>query len=271
MGIVPSSCRSPKLLASASSIAKMEKIKNIIKDNVTKKGSKSNTKVLTKQQVSITEEKRKYNEEELKLVTKDGKCPIDSDLGGTKYSMYGCSYDVFQESDVKILKVDETLMNDTTNIMAKIDNEIQNTFPATGSDSQIGKPLKNPNIVEKVNKVFDSYKEENIIDDKGVLNIVITKPIKCNNPCYGGKANPLISDNIVLDKIVDEIYDHLPLNNRDIKYEDNESMSVGDKSMTPDEKRAHKVYCTSMAYFNIVFLFLCALLFCVLLKYIFNN
>lgn len=270
MGIVPSSCRSPKLLGSASSIAKMEKIKNIIKNNVTKKHSKSNTKVLTKQHVSIIQE-GDYNEEDLKLLEEKYKCPIDSDLGGSYQPMYGCQYDVSQETDIKILKVDETLMNDTTNILAKIENEIQNTFPASGSDSQIGKPLKNPDIVEKVNKTFDSFKEEKIINDKGTLEIKITKPIKCNDPCYGGKANPLIHDNIVLDKIVDEIYDHLPLNNRDIKYEDNESMSVGDKKKTPAQKRAHKIYCKSMAYFNIAFLFFCALIFCVILTYIFDN
>ena len=59
----------------------MEKIKNIIKNNVTKKHSKSNTKVLTKQQISIIQE-GDYNEEDLKLLEEKYKCPIDSDLGG---------------------------------------------------------------------------------------------------------------------------------------------------------------------------------------------
>jgi hypothetical protein len=271
MGLVPSRCKPPPFRESASSIAKMEKIKNIIKKNVIKKDSKSNTKVLIQQQISIVHGEN--YDRAVKLL--DGPkyvymCPIDSVLEGLRPQMYGCSYDVSQISDVKILKVDETLMKDTTNIMAKIDSEIQNTFPANGSDSQIGKSLKNPNIVEKIKTVFDSYKEENLIKD-GVLKLVITKPIKCNNPCNGENANPLISDNIVLDKIVDEIYDKLPLNKRDIKYEDKESMSVGDKSMTPVQKKAHKIYCTSVAYINILFLFGCATVFCILISYIFKN
>ena len=269
MGIVPSHCKAPKLLESASSKAEMKKIKTIIKDSITKKKSGTNISVLNNQQISI-EQTGEYSAEDKELMKYDYKCPSYSELPGLKIPMYGCGYDVSQLSNIKMLIVDETLMRNTSNILAKIDSEIQNTFPASGSDSKKGKPLNNPEMVEKVKNIFENHKKEKLVNDKGVLVININKPIKCNYPCNGRRANPIITDNIILNNITDKIYDTI-LHNRDINYEDTEKMSVGDKSLTPEEKKAKKTYCLIVAIFNIIFLFICALVLCWLLTYVFDN
>jgi len=272
MGIVPSRCKSPELLDSALSNARMKKIKTIIKDNITKKKSRTNIEVLNNQTIKIIQ-KGAWSKEDKELtdVKKNYyKCPAGSALANAKRNMYGCNYDLSQKSDVKMLIVDETLMRDTTNILAKIQSDIQNTFPASGSDSKMGKPLKNPKMVENIQNILKKYKRENIVTNN-VVKINITKPIKCNNPCYGENANPKIKDDIILDQITDEIYNNIPPNIRDIKYEDKESLSVGGKRLTPEEKAAKKTFCLTIGIFNIIFLFLCALVGCWLLTYVFDD
>lgn len=270
MGIVLSSCKAPNLLESASSKAEMKKIKTIIKDSITKKKSGTNIRVLNNQQISINQKYSEASAENDELMKYNYKCPRYSELPGLEIPMYGCAYDVSQKSNIKMLIIDETLMRNTSNILAKIDSEIQNTFPASGSDSKKGKPLNNPEIVKKVKNIFENYKMEKIVNDKGVLLINITKPIKCNYPCNGRRANPMISDNIILNQITDDIYDIIT-HNRDINYEDTEKISVGDNSLTPEKKKAKKTFCLIIAIFNIIFLFLCALVLCWLLTYVFDN
>ena len=171
---------------------------------------------------------------------------------------------------MKILKIDETTLSNVTNIVSKIEAEIDNKFPAKGSDKKVSEGLKDPVIYDKIRHVMKRYKEENITKVPGEINITITKPIKCNYPCDGDNAAPLITDEVVIDKMIDEIYDVLPIHERIIKYEDKEKIQVGDKILTPEEKKKLKEYCTAVMVANIVGIFILACVFNWILLLIFD-
>ena len=130
-------------------------------------------------------------------------CSPTSKMKKSSFPMYNCNYDVTQNTDMKILKIDETTLSNVTNIVSKIEAEIENKFPAKGSDKKVSEGLKDPVIYDKIRHVMQRYKEENITKVPGEINITITKPIKCNNPCEGDNANPLITDEVIIDKMIE--------------------------------------------------------------------
>lgn len=271
MGITPSKCLVPKKeKGSQSSEGDITKVKNIMKDSFTSKNSESKVKVLTDQKVIITRGEIKYTARDKENLAKNYICSPTSKMKKNSFPMYNCNYDVTQNTDMKILKIDETTLSNVTNIVSKIEAEIENKFPAKGSDKKVSKGLKDPVISDKIKHVMKRYKEENITKVPGEINITITKPIKCNNPCEGDNANPLITDEVVMDKMIDEIYDFLPIHERIIKYEDKEKMQVGDKILTPEERKKQKDYCTAVMVANIVGIFILACVFTWILLLIFD-
>jgi len=252
MGITPSKCIAPDIKGNESSEGYIEKIKQIMKESLTSKNSDSKIKVLTEQSIKITP---KIDKEYPELTKQEYICPSYSKMSNGSFPMYECNYDISQKSDIKILKIDETVLANVTNIVSKMEAEIKNNFPAVGSDKKESKGLKDPVIMDKIKNIMIKYKEEKISKVPGEINIEITKPIKCNNPCDGDNANPKINSDIVIDKLVDEIYDELPVNKRIIEYKDKQKLNVGDKMKTPEERKKLKDYCTAVIVANIVVIF----------------
>lgn len=255
MGITPSKCIAPKITGVESSEGTVNKIKKIMKESITSKNSDEKVKVLTEQSIKIN---KKIYKEYPELEKKNYKCPSYSKMSNATFPMYNCNYDVLQKSDIKILKIDETVLANVTNIVSKMEAEIKNNFPAVGSDKKESIGLKDPVIIDKIKNIMIKYKEENISKIPGEINIEITKPIKCKNPCNGDNANPKVSSDIIIDKLVDEIYDVLPVNKRIINYKEKQKLNVGDKMKTPEERKKLKNYCNAVIVINVVVIFIIA-------------
>ena len=98
----------------------------------------------------------------------------------------------------------------------------------------------------------------------------ITLPNRDAVWCAEYEKGKHINDEVVMDQMIDEIYDVLPIHERIIKYEDKEKMQVGDKILTPEERKKQKEYCTAVMVANIVGIFILACVFNWILLLIFD-
>ena len=70
----------------------------------------------------------------------------------------------------------------------------------------------------------------------------------------------MITDELILDNIVDEIYDVLE-HERNINYEADIKLNIGDKMLTAKQKKELNQYCTTVMIANVAGFFILACVF----------
>ena len=202
MGACQSSSGAQAISSSATNKSNLSSVKNTIKNH----SNESSVTASLNQKVTINN-MADSNDPLFNL-----KCQKYNFLGmksGGLHRMYGATYDVNQNMNVKIVQINQDITEQSEQIYNEVSGKIQNDLTAALSTSQGQRAARDAvndardETVQEINDYLKSVADQTFEQDQ-TIEITQKTPFRFQGEC-GENKNPQINQNIIIDVVAENI------------------------------------------------------------------
>lgn len=202
MGACQSSSGAQAISSSATNESNLSSVKNTIKNH----SNESSVTASLNQRVTINN-MADSNDPLFKL-----KCQKYNFLGmksGGPQPMYGATYDVNQNMNVKIVQINQDITEQSEQIYNEVSGKIQNDLTAALSTSQGQRAARDAvndardETVREINDYLKNVADQTFEQDQ-TIEITQKTPFRFQGEC-GENKNPQINQNIIIDVVAENI------------------------------------------------------------------